>query len=131
MVLGIGTDLVDIRRIEGILLRRGERFISKLFSREERELVERQHFPSRGYAKRFAGKEAIFKAAGRGFFQHIRFCDIEILRKEESARCSGRPYVILSEKAQRVAQGLWGRVPCIEVSLSDEYPYAQAFAVLF
>jgi holo-[acyl-carrier protein] synthase len=109
MIIGIGTDIVDIRRIEKLIADSGEKFISKIFNDEERGEGAAH------YAKRFAAKEAIAKALGTGIGK-VSFKDIVITNDENGA-----------PKAEVRNQGSGVRV---HISLSDEYPYALAYSVV-
>ncbi len=124
MILGIGTDLVDIRRIEGMLERHGERFIKRCFTAHERE--NSKDDPA-FYAKRFAAKEACVKALGTGFIEGMSLRDIGA-RSDEN----GRPYLVLTGKAQEFLSSMvdQNQEARLHLSLSDEPPYAQAFVII-
>jgi holo-[acyl-carrier protein] synthase len=119
-IIGIGTDLVDIRRIEKLLQKYTYRFTEKIFTKRECHYSQNHLRPALAYAKRFAAKEAVSKALGCGIGALVSWQDIEILNTQ-----SGKPYLILSQRIQNISG------PCESfLSLSDEYPYAQAFVVL-
>lgn len=131
MILGIGTDLTDIRRIERALERFGERFMKRCFTMQERDLAEsRAHNPGQRvatYAKRFAAKEACVKALGIGVAHGVTLKDIEVTNDP-----LGRPTLALHGEAYRY---LALRLPretavAIHLSLTDEYPYASAYVVI-
>jgi holo-[acyl-carrier protein] synthase len=127
MILGIGSDLVDIRRIEKVLERHGERFIGRIFTDIERAKAERRATRIDTYAKRFAAKEACSKALGTGFRRGVFFRDMGVVNLP-----SGRPTMQLTggalEQLRRITpEGYEAR---IDVSLTDEYPLAQAFVVI-
>lgn len=123
-IIGIGTDLVDIRRIEKVLVRYPEKFIQKIFTSSERAYAQSHHSPALTYAKRFAGKEAFSKAIGYGIRPFFSWQDIEILNDP-----LGKPFFSFSPSAhQKLTSYLGSFTPFL--SLSDEYPYAQAFVIL-
>ena len=127
MILGIGTDLVDIRRIERAIARHGERFLQRIFTPTERALAERRANRAETYAKRFAAKEACAKALGTGFRRGVCFRDLGVVNLP-----SGKPTMLLSGAAlvrlrAIVPQGLEAQ---IDLAISDEYPMAQAFVVI-
>lgn len=127
MILGIGSDLVDIRRIEKVIARHGARFISRIYTDAEREKAERRATRIDTYAKRFAAKEACAKALGTGFRRGVFFKDMGVVNLP-----SGRPTMQLTGGAlaqlRRITPKGYG--PRIDVSLTDEYPIAQAFVVI-
>ncbi len=127
MILGLGTDLCDIRRVERSLERFGDRFKTRVFSKSERTRAESRANPAQVYAQRFAAKEACAKALGTGFRDGIRLKDIAV-----GNHPSGQPFIELSGKAR---QRLYDMAPPdteprIHLSLSDEYPLAQAMVVI-
>lgn len=127
MILGIGSDLVDIRRIEKVIARHGDRFIHRIFTETERSKAERRATRIDTYAKRFAAKEACSKALGTGFRNGVFFRDMGVVNLP-----SGRPTMQLTggalDQLRRITpQGYEAR---IDVSLTDEYPIAQAFVVI-
>ncbi len=127
MILGIGSDLVDIRRIEKVIARHGERFIDRIFTDVERAKAERRATRIDTYAKRFAAKEACSKALGTGFRRGVFFKDMGVVNLP-----SGRPTMHLTggalEQLRRITPE--GHEARIDVSLTDEYPIAQAFVVI-
>jgi holo-[acyl-carrier protein] synthase len=127
MILGIGSDLCDIRRIEKVLERHGERFIERVFTPIERARADRRAGRIETYAKRFAAKEACAKALGTGFRRGVFFRDLGVVNLP-----SGRPTMALTGGAlarlrEITPKGLEAR---IDVSITDEYPLAQAFVVI-
>jgi holo-[acyl-carrier protein] synthase len=127
MILGIGSDLCDIRRIEKVLERHGERFIARVFTAVERAKAEKRAGRAETYAKRFAAKEACAKALGTGFRGGVFFRDLGVVNLP-----SGRPTMALTGGALArlraiTPKGLDAR---IDVSLTDEWPLAQAFVVI-
>lgn len=114
MIIGIGVDIVAIKRIEKIYNKSGERFLHKILTAKERELFHSKAFPTRYLAKRFAAKEAFAKAIGTGFGKNLSFQDVEIINNS-----SGKPEIF-----QRYDQSLK-----IDLSLSDEKEMAIAFVI--
>ena len=96
MIIGVGTDLIDIRRIERTLERFGDRFLSRVYTREERARAERRIDRAAAYAKRYAAKEACAKALGTGFRQGVYWRDIGVFN-----RPTGQPILELSGGAAR------------------------------
>ena len=125
MIIGIGTDLVDIRRIDRLMQRFGDRLIKKLLRPEE--YADTSPLMPAFVAKRFAGKEAILKALGTGLAGGMHWHDMVIVRNER-----GKPTVILHNNAKALLDQLTpsGRNAAVDISLTDEYPYAQAFVVI-
>ncbi|MCE3231639.1 MAG: 4-phosphopantetheinyl transferase [Alphaproteobacteria bacterium] len=127
MILGIGNDLVDCRRIENTLKRFGSRFVNRVFTSQEQARIAQRSHQAAGYAKLFAMKEAVLKALGTGLAKGIIWHDIEIFREFKEA-----PRVELSGVAREVLKNQTpaGYAPHLHVSVSDEWPYAQAFAII-
>lgn len=127
MILGIGNDLCDIRRIEKTIERYGDRFLLRVFTEEERRKALSRAHPARTFAKRFAAKEAATKALGTGFSNGVYFCDIGVVNAP-----SGRPTLSLTGGAARHLAQLTpkGFIARIDVTLTDEYPLAEAFVVI-
>jgi holo-[acyl-carrier protein] synthase len=131
MILGIGSDLIDIRRIEQTLERHGERFTERVFTPVERARSERKAGAKMGraasYAKRFAAKEACAKALGTGFRRGVYWKDMGVVN-----RPSGEPTMALTGgAAERLAQIVPpGYKAVIHVSLTDDSPLAQAFVII-
>ncbi len=130
MIIGIGSDIVDIRRIEKILRRFGGRFEKRYFTKVEQGLAQsriKSGLYYNTYAKRFAAKEACVKALGTGFIDNIAMKDIGV---EQDDR--GLPYIVLSGAALNRLCALVpdNMQPAMHLSLSDEPPYAQAFVVI-
>ena len=127
MIIGLGSDLSDIRRIEATLERFGERFVNRIFTETERARSERKADRAASYAKRFAAKEACAKALGTGMRAGVFWRDMGVV----NAR-SGQPTMALTGgAAKRLAlltpPGFTARV---HLSLTDDHPYAQAFVVI-
>ena len=132
MLIGIGSDLCDIRRIEKTLERSGDRFAHKSFTEIERERSERKRSarkPDRAssYAKRFAAKEACSKALGTGLKGGVHLAGMGVVNLP-----SGKPTMALTGgAAERLARMVpEGMTPVIHLSLTDDHPYAQAFVII-
>ena len=127
MILGIGTDLVDIRRIEQTIARHGDRFINRIYTEVERARAERKASRIDTYAKRFAAKEACAKALGTGFRKGVFFRDMGVVNLP-----SGKPTLHLTGGALMRLQAITpaGYEARIDLALTDEYPLAQAFVVI-
>jgi holo-[acyl-carrier protein] synthase len=127
MILGLGSDLVDIRRIEKVLKRHGDRFIQRIFTPVEVAKAERRATRIDTYAKRFAAKEACSKALGTGFRQGVFFRDMGVVNLP-----SGRPTMKLTGGALKRLNEITpkGYEARIDISLTDEYPLAQAIVII-
>ncbi|MDP3659908.1 holo-ACP synthase [Phenylobacterium sp.] len=127
MILGIGSDLSDIRRIEASLARFGERFTHRVFTEIERTRSERKPGKAASYAKRFAAKEACAKALGTGIRRGVFWRDMGVV----NAR-SGQPTMALTggAAARLAAITPAGHRAVIHLTLTDDHPYAQAFMVI-
>jgi len=127
LIVGIGSDLSDIRRVEKTLERFGERFTQRIFTETERARSERKNDRASSYAKRFAAKEACAKALGTGIRRGVFWRDMGVVNLR-----SGQPTMALTGgAAARLAELMpTGSTPFIHVSLTDDYPYAQAFVII-
>ena len=127
MIIGIGSDLVDIRRIARTLERFGERFTHRVFTETERAKAERRLRRADTYAKRYAAKEACAKALGTGFRQGVYWRDIGVVNAP-----SGKPTLALTGGAAARLAAITppGMRPRIELTLTDEPPIAQAIVVI-
>ena len=128
MILGIGTDLANIERIEGTIARFGVRFINRIFTeREQAKANSRPRAVAETYAKRWAAKEACSKALGTGLRMGIAWKDMGV-----SNLRSGQPVMkVTGWAAERLAQMTPpGHEAVIHVSLTDDHPWAQAFVVI-
>lgn len=127
MILGIGSDLSDIRRIENSLERFGERFTRRCFTEIERTRSERKPDRASSYAKRFAAKEACAKALGTGIRRGVFWRDMGVVNMR-----SGQPTMALTGGALARLQEMTpaGHEVVIHLSLTDDHPYAQAFVVI-
>ncbi len=127
MILGVGTDLLDIRRLERTLDRWGDRFCRRVYTETERQSCDRRINRAARYAQRYAAKEACAKALGTGFRQGVAWRDMEVDNLP-----SGKPFLRLSGGATRRLATLTpaGFAAAIELSLTDEYPFAHAVVVI-
>ena len=128
MILGVGSDLCNIARIEKSLDRFGERFIARVFTEVERERSERRTLGRAGsYAKRFAAKEAYSKAVGTGFKRGVFMRDIGVVN-----RPGGQPTLALTGGAKARLDDLTppGHVAEVHLTMTDDYPFAQAFVII-
>ncbi len=127
MILGIGNDIIDIRRVERTLERFGERFIERIFTATERARSERRAGRVESYAKRFAAKEACSKALGTGFRRGVYWRDMGVVNLT-----SGKPTMELKGgAAKRLAELVpAGMTAQIDVTITDEPPIAQAIVII-
>ena len=127
MIIGIGTDIVDINRIEEICARHGQRFLDRCFTKAEQDLIGDNMAAT---ARRYAAKEAASKALGTGIGEDIGFHDMEVLRGK-----NGQPILKFSDKARAYiaktfCDGDGAKSVHPHISLSDEPPYAIAYVVV-
>ncbi|MGH7034201.1 MAG: holo-ACP synthase [Stellaceae bacterium] len=127
MILGIGSDLIDIRRIERVLESYGDRFITRIFTDEEQHRSERRANRAASYAKRYAAKEACAKALGTGFRAGVYWRDLGVVNLS-----SGRPTLVLAGGALKRLEAMTpaGMVADIHLTLTDEIPFASAFVLI-
>jgi len=127
MIIGVGSDLIDIRRVEKTLARFGERFIARVFTDIERRKSDGRRQRAASYAKRFAAKEACAKALGTGFRDGVFMRDMGVVNLR-----SGKPTMALTGGAAARLQTLVpaGMQPVIHVTITDEWPHAQAYVVI-
>ena len=128
MIIGLGSDLCNIERIEAALSRHGNRFEQRCFTEVERAKAARRPYTRAGtYAKRFAAKEAFSKAVGTGFFQGVYMKDIGVVNMP-----GGAPTLALTNgAAARLAQMTPpGHEALVHLTLTDDHPWAQAFVVI-
>ncbi len=127
MIIGIGTDLANIGRIEKTLDRFGERFKKRCFTPIEQARADRTFYPPAVYARRWAAKEACVKALGTGLSMGISWVDMEVRNLR-----TGQPTMRLTGWALKRLEDLTpeGYIPNINVSLTDDHPWAQAFVVI-
>jgi holo-[acyl-carrier protein] synthase len=126
-IIGLGSDLIDIRRIEKSLSRFGQRFIQRVFTTEEQARSERKRHRAASYAKRFAAKEACAKALGTGFSQGVFLRDIGVINLS-----TGQPTLRLTGGAKARLDALTpaGMVADLHLTLTDEPPLAQAMVMI-
>jgi len=129
MILGLGSDIVDIRRIADVLDRHGERFLARIFTQEERRKADRRAEKIRiaTYAKRFAAKEAASKALGTGFRAGVFWRDLGVVNLR-----SGQPTMAMTGGALRRLEALTpaGMQADVALTMTDEFPYAQAMVII-
>ena len=127
MILGVGNDLCDIRRIEKSLERFGERFVQRVFTETEQKRSEGRATRAASYAKRFAAKEACAKALGTGLRRGVFWRDMGVVNMR-----SGRPTLALTGGALARLQEITpaGMTAQIDLTLTDEYPLAQAIVII-
>jgi holo-[acyl-carrier protein] synthase len=127
MIIGIGNDIIDIRRVEKTLDRNGERFIGRIFTDVEVRKSERRRQRAASYAKRFAAKEACAKALGTGIRSGVWWRDMGVVN-----RPSGQPTMQLTGGALRRLQSLTppGHEARIDLTISDEGPMAIAYVII-
>ncbi len=128
MIIGLGSDLCSIERIEAALARHGGRFEQRCFTETERAKAARRPYTRAGtYAKRFAAKEAFSKAVGTGFYRGVYMKDIGVVNAP-----SGAPTLALTGgAAKRLAEMVPdGHEAVIHLTLTDDHPWAQAFVVI-
>ncbi len=127
MILGLGSDLVDIRRVEATLARFGERFTHRIFTVGERAKSDRRAARAESYARRFAAKEACSKALGTGFRKAVYWRDMEVVNLpggKPTMRLTGGAAIRLAEM---VPPGMKAQ---IDVSLTDDPPIASAIVII-
>src|SRR4249919_371899 len=127
MILGIGNDLIDIRRIEKTIQKHGERFLSRVYTDIERAKSDRRAQRAASYAKRFAAKEACAKALGTGMSRGVFWRDMGVVNLP-----SGKPTIELTGgAAERLAALLpAGHTATIHVTITDDFPLAQAMVII-
>ncbi|MTI42382.1 holo-[acyl-carrier protein] synthase [Roseibium hamelinense] len=127
MILGIGSDLCDIRRIEKTLARFGDRFTNRVFTEIERQKSDRRAERAASYAKRFAAKEACSKALGTGLRMGVAWREMGVVNLP-----SGKPTVALTGGAadRLISMTPNGFTARLDLTITDDYPLAQAFVVI-
>jgi len=127
VIVGIGSDLSDIRRIQKSLDRFGDRFVERVYTEVERARSERKQDRAASYAKRFAAKEACAKALGTGIRRGVFWRDMGVVNLR-----SGKPIMALTGGALEILNEITpaGMTPVIHLSLTDDHPYAQAFVII-
>lgn len=127
MIVGIGSDLIDIRRIERTLARFGERFVERCFTEIEQAKSDRRKQRAASYAKRFAAKEACAKALGTGLARGVHWRDMGVVNLP-----GGKPTMQLTGGALSRLEAMMpeGHAPAIHLTITDDFPLAQAFVVI-
>jgi holo-[acyl-carrier protein] synthase len=127
MILGLGSDLIDIRRIDQVIERFGDRFLDRIFTDLERRKCDRRENRAASYARRFAAKEACAKALGTGFRDGVFWRDLGVVNYP-----SGQPTMRLTGGALRRLSEITpaGMMARLDVTLTDEPPIAQAVVII-
>ncbi|MER9558406.1 holo-ACP synthase [Mesorhizobium sp. M0323] len=127
MIVGIGSDLIDIRRIEKSLERHGQRFIQRIYTEIEQARSENRAARAASYAKRFAAKEACAKALGTGLAQGVFWRDMGVVNL-----ASGKPTMALTNGAAARLDEILpvGHRAVIHLTITDDFPLAQAFVII-
>jgi holo-[acyl-carrier protein] synthase len=127
VIIGLGSDLIDIRRVDKTLERYGERFLNRVFTDIERKKSDRRAARAASYAKRFAAKEACAKALGTGLRKGVFWRDMGVVNLP-----GGQPTMQLTGGALLRLQSITpaGLTPRIHLTITDDYPLAQAFVVI-
>ena len=127
MIIGIGSDLIDIRRVEKSLERFGERFTNRCFTEIERQKSDRRKNRAASYAKRFAAKEACSKALGTGLAQGVFWKDMGVVNLP-----GGKPTMKLTGGAATRLESMLpaGHEARIHITITDDFPLAQAFVII-
>jgi len=127
MIIGIGNDMIDIRRVERTIERYGERFLARVFTPVERMKSDGRAARAASYAKRFAAKEACAKALGTGFRRGVFWRDMGVVNLP-----SGRPTLQLTGGAARALERITpeGHEVRIDLSITDDFPTAQAIVII-
>jgi holo-[acyl-carrier protein] synthase len=128
MILGIGSDITDVRRIAKVIERHGDRFLDRIFTATERARAEKRHNRAETYAKRFAAKEACAKALGTGLRAGVWWRDMGVVNQ-----ASGRPTMQLTGGAKRRLEAITpkGYEARIELTITDEGATAHAFVIIW
>jgi holo-[acyl-carrier protein] synthase len=131
MIIGIGNDLIDIRRIEKTLARFGDRFVNRIYTDVEKRKAERRKGAGNAYAatlaKRYAAKEAASKALGTGFRSGVFWRDLGVVNEP-----SGKPTIVMTGGAAKRLASLIppGMRPEVALTITDEYPIAEALVII-
>ncbi|HSG95521.1 MAG TPA: holo-ACP synthase [Afifellaceae bacterium] len=127
MIIGLGSDLIDIRRVERTIERYGDRFTNRIFTEVERQKSDRRRERAASYAKRFAAKEACSKALGTGLRQGVFWRDMGVVNLP-----SGKPTMELTNGAGRRLAAIMpdGFEGAIHLTITDDWPLAQAFVII-
>ena len=128
MIIGLGNDLIDIRRVEKTLEKHGERFTMRVFTEIERAKSDRRLNRAASYAKRFAAKEACAKALGTGLSRGVFWRDMGVVNLP-----GGKPTLLLTGGAALRLQEITpeGHIPDIHLTITDDFPLAQAIVIIY
>ncbi|CAM1652337.1 4'-phosphopantetheinyl transferase domain [Bartonella choladocola] len=127
MIIGIGNDMIDIRRVEKTLARHGTRFIDRIFTPIEQKRSEGRKNRVASYAKRFAAKEACAKALGTGISRGVWWKDMGVVNLP-----GGKPTIMLTNNAKIFLDKMTpeGHKAVIHLTITDDFPWAQAFVII-
>ena len=127
MIIGLGSDLIDIRRIEKTIAQHGERFLNRIFTPVERERSDRRAARAASYAKRFAAKEACSKALGTGLRRGVFWRDMGVVNHR-----GGKPTLALTNGALKRLEEITppGHRAQIDLTITDDFPLAQAIVII-
>jgi holo-[acyl-carrier protein] synthase len=127
MIIGLGSDLIDIRRIEKTIEQHGERFLKRIFTSLERERSDKRAARAASYAKRFAAKEACAKALGTGLRRGVFWKDMGVVNL-----AGGKPTMALTNGALRRLEEITpqGHRAQIDLTITDDFPLAQAIVII-
>ena len=127
MIIGLGSDLIDIRRIEKTIAQHGERFLNRIFTPVERERSDKRAARAASYAKRFAAKEACAKALGTGLRRGVFWRDMGVVNQR-----GGKPTLALTNGALKRLEEITppGHRPQIDLTITDDFPLAQAIVII-
>jgi holo-[acyl-carrier protein] synthase len=127
MIIGIGNDTIDIRRVQRVIDRHGARFTERIFTETEQKKSDRRRLRAASYAKRFAAKEACAKALGTGMSRGVFWRDMGVVNLP-----GGQPTMQLTGGAAKRLASLTpaGHRPVIHVTITDDFPMAQAFVLI-
>ncbi len=128
MIIGLGNDMIDIRRVEKTLEKHGERFTMRVFTEIERTKSDRRLNRAASYAKRFAAKEACAKALGTGLSRGVFWRDMGVVNLP-----GGKPTLLLTGGAALRLQEITpeGHIPDIHLTITDDFPLAQAIVIIY
>jgi holo-[acyl-carrier protein] synthase len=127
MILGLGSDLIDIRRIEKTINRFGDKFLNRIFTETERRRCDRRANRAASYARRYAAKEATAKALGTGFRRGVFWRDLGVVNLP-----GGQPTILLTGGALRRLEAITpaGMAAQLNLTITDEPPMAQAVVII-
>jgi len=127
VIIGIGNDTIDIRRVQKVIDRHGERFTARIFTEIEQVKSDRRRLRAASYAKRFAAKEACAKALGTGMARGVFWRDMGVVNKP-----GGQPTMVLTGGAAKRLDALTppGHRAAIHLTITDDFPLAQAFVLI-